>query len=140
MLSGPNSAASDLLAGAHARSGGDVDEAAAAKLAKHRGRVDGREVNALHVDRIAAVEFVFAHVESRAVAVCPAGVVDHHIEAAKLLHGHLHQGLNLIGLRDVGRHKDGLATCGHDLGCDFLPQCGLDAAWRCLHRCHHPSR
>src|SRR6218665_420456 len=82
MLSGPSWGAIPLLvgAGAQAGGGGDVDETAAAGFAHRRHGVDGAQVDAFHVDGVDLVELVFADFEQGAVAVCPAGVVDHHVE------------------------------------------------------------
>jgi hypothetical protein len=115
-------------AGPRAQAGGrgDVDEAATALRAEHRRGVHGREVQAFHVDREAAVELVFAHFERRAVAVCPAGVVDHHVEPAECLQRLGHQRLHVGGTGHVCGAEDGVTTGAADRGGDPFAGRGLD--------------
>src|SRR5690606_591133 len=109
--------------------GGDVDEAAAAaaRVGTHgRHGVDGAPVDALHVDGVDLVELGLAHFQHGAVAVRPAGVVDHHVQApAEVLRG-LHQTRPVVAARDVGGDVARLPTGRHDVGGDFFAQGRLD--------------
>src|SRR6218665_925002 len=150
MLSGPSSAAIDLLVvmtapleplyqvspgrgrrpagggGAEAGGGGDVDEAAAAGFAHRRHGVDGAQVDAFHVDGVDLVELVFADFEQGAVGVCRAGVVDHHVEPPVAAQGFVDQGLDLGGAGHVGLEEAGCAACGGDVGHHALAAGGID--------------
>jgi hypothetical protein len=81
---------------------------------KRRHGVNGGQVDALHVDGVAAVELVLADFERRAVAVRPAGVVDHRVELAVALHSGVHQRLDLGGFRHVGLEEGRVATGAQD--------------------------
>src|SRR5690606_26485107 len=111
---------------AHAGGGGDVDEAAPALAAELGHRVDGGQVDAFDVDRVAAVELVLGHVQRGPVAVRPARVVDHGVEPAVVLHGGDHQGLHVGRVRHVGGHEAGPAAGRGDLGRHALAAGGVD--------------
>ena len=82
--------------------------------AKHRHGVHGGEVNAFHIDGVAAVKVGFADLECRLVAVRPTGVVDHHVQPAVLGHGVRDQRFDLIALRHIGCKKRSLSAGAHD--------------------------
>jgi hypothetical protein len=67
--------------------------------------VQCREVDALHVDRIDPVEFGFGHFEVGLVAVRPAGVVDHAIQATKLRRRRPDELRPVACLGDIGLHE-----------------------------------
>src|SRR6218665_649394 len=113
-------------AGAQSGGGGDVDEAAAAGFAHRRHGVDGAQVDAFDVDGVDLVELVFADFEQGPVAVCPAGVVDHHVEPPVAAQGFVDQGLDLGGAGHVGLEEAGCAACGGDVGHHALAAGGID--------------
>ena len=72
---------------------------------ENRRGVNGGEVNAFDIDGVALVEIVFTDIQCGLVAVCPAGIVDHHVELAVALHGGIDQGFDFSGLGDIGGKK-----------------------------------
>ncbi|MDT4861431.1 hypothetical protein FQZ97_960370 [compost metagenome] len=76
----------------------------------------GGQVDALDVDRVAAVEIVLAHVQRGLVAVRPAGVVDHHVQFAVALERGLHQCFHVGRFRHVTGDEGCASARGHDGG------------------------
>ncbi|CAM2161002.1 hypothetical protein PT2222_90220 [Paraburkholderia tropica] len=106
-----------------ARRRGDVDERAAAALAKMRHERAHAPVEAFHVDGENAVEFRFADLHHGLVAMRGARVIDDDLHAAEAADGGVAQRVPVGFARDVALHGDRLAARVRDLTRDAL--CGL---------------
>ena len=84
--------------------------------------MQGRQVNAFHVDRVAFVKISLSHVERALVAVRPACVVDHHVQPAVVLQGSGYQRFHICRLGNVGCKKRRGTTSLHNGGHHLIAQ------------------
>ena len=88
--------------------------------------MQGAQINALDVDRVATVELVFTDGERALVAVGPAGVVDHHIQTSVVCHRLIDQALHVGAAGDVGLYVADPTARSADLVGDPLATFGVD--------------
>jgi hypothetical protein len=112
--------------GAHRGRGTDIDETAAFLSAEDRHAVDGRQVEALHIDRVDAVKLGLADIEHRLVRMADARVVDHDVEPAKAREGRRHQGRHVAGPRDVRGLEDRCVAGRCKVGGGFFAEGDVD--------------
>ena len=86
-------------------------------LEKERHDLERREVDRFHIDRVDAIEHLFAYLPERLATLRHAGVVDHDVELAELSHGGSNHVLCVGAARDISSERVcSTASVGYGFG------------------------
>ena len=88
--------------------------------------MDGGEVNAFDIDGVDLVKLCLRHLQCGAVAMRPAGIVDHAIQALAVGLCKVHHVRPIRTAGDVSRTRPCLATAGFDLLANTIGTQGVD--------------
>jgi CRP-like cAMP-binding protein len=110
----------ELIGTTRSRRRADIDDRPATMPLHDRHNKVRHQIDRLDVDGKNAIELSLGHFEERFVAVRPAGVVDHDIEAAKCRHGLAHRALDIGQLGHIrSESHSGRSALLRDLFCTF---------------------